>query len=290
MEKIPLPNKIEVITTDNPNRVLVVVEPCYEGYGTTLGNALRRVLLSSMPGAAVTAIKIKNVQHEFSAIPNVKEDVIELILNFKQLRMKIYSNEDIKMKIAVKGEKEVTAADIEHGPEVEIINPDLHIATLTDKKADLEIEITANIGRGYVPTEARDKEKLEIGTIAIDSIYTPLKNVGFKIENVRVGRMTNFERLTYDIETDGTITPKDAVTQSANILMEHLAMLTEEGLAAANRAKEEMLKRFEEEKKKEEEEKEKIVTEEKEAPPVEAVEEEKPKRKRGRPRKTEVTG
>lgn len=177
MEKIPLPSKIEVVDTDNPNRSLVVVEPCYEGYGTTLGNALRRVLLSSLPGAAVTAIRVKNVQHEFSAIPHVKEDIIELILNFKQLRMKIHTetNEEVKLTLKVTGEKKVKAGDIEHGSEVEIANPNLHIATLTDPDASLEIDILANKGRGYVATEAKDKEKLEIGLIAIDSIYTPVK-------------------------------------------------------------------------------------------------------------------
>ncbi|HEX9664376.1 MAG TPA: DNA-directed RNA polymerase subunit alpha [Patescibacteria group bacterium] len=293
MENIPLPNKIEVQPTDNLNRALVVVEPLFEGYGTTLGNALRRVLLSSLPGAAVTGLKIKGVEHEFSAIDNVKEDVIELILNFKQLRLKIFTDDEVRLKLKVSGQKKATAADIEHGSEVEIVNKDMHLATLTSAEADLEIEIFANKGRGYVPTEARDKELLEIGTIAIDSIYTPIVNVGYKVENVRVGQMTNFEKVIYDIETDGTMTPKDAVIQSADILLDHFAILTDEGIEAAKKAKEALIKKFEEEQKQ---------LEAREATAVEAVDaektvadssaeeeaEEKPKKKRGRPKKSET--
>ncbi len=221
MEKILLPNKIEILSGDKENESIIAIHPCHPGYGTTLGNALRRVLLSSLPGAAVTSFKIKGVNHEFSAIPNVLEDVVEISLNLKKLRLKVFSDEPVRLKLKANGEKKVTGKDIEKNSDVEIINQNLLIATLTDKSAELEIELIARQGRGYVPTEAREKESLEIGMIAIDSIYTPVKNVGFKIENVRIGQMTNYEKLILTIETDGTITSKDALSEANSILIEH---------------------------------------------------------------------
>ncbi len=191
--------------------------------GTTLGNALRRVLLSSLPGAAATAVKITGAQHEFSTIPNIKEDVLEIILNLKQLRLKVASDEPVRLTLKKTGEGKVKAKDIEAQAGVEIVNPDLHIATITDEGGELEMEIIASRGRGFVTTEERGKEK-EIGVIAIDSIFTPVKNVGYQVVDTRVGQITNFDKLIMTIETDGTITPKDAVEQAARMLLEHFEL------------------------------------------------------------------
>jgi DNA-directed RNA polymerase subunit alpha len=227
MENIPLPNKIEIKAGDKENESIISIQPCHPGYGTTIGNALRRVLLSSLPGAAVTSFKIKGVNHEFSAIPNVLEDVVEISLNLKKLRLKIFSEEPVRLKLRANGEKKVTAKDIEKNSDVEIINGDLLIATLTDKSADLEIELIVKQGRGYIPTESREKEDLETGMIAIDSIYTPVKNVGFKIENVRIGQITNYENLVLSVETDGTISPKEALAEANKLLIEHFNFIAE---------------------------------------------------------------
>jgi len=228
MENILLPKKVFFEKTDDKNVEKLVIEPCYPGYGTTIGNALRRVLLSSLSGGAVTAVKIKGIEHEFSSIENIKEDVVEIILNLKQLRCKAFSDEPVILKMKIKGEKEAKAADFEKNSAVEIVNPNLHIATLTDKSAELEMEIVVQKGRGYLPTEAREKEKPEIGMILIDAIYTPIRNVGMKIENVRVAQAVNYERLKLKIETDGTITPKEAVNQATKILVDHFNLIINE--------------------------------------------------------------
>lgn len=225
MEEILLPSKIEIVPGKDERNATLVVEPCWHGYGTTLGNALRRVMLSSLPGAAVTAVKIKGASHEFTAIPGVQEDILELTLNLKSLRMRLFTDEPVRLTLSVKGEKEVTAADIKAPSDVEIVNPDLHIATLTDKKAELELEIFVGKGRGYVPVEERAKEKPELGMIAIDAVYSPVREIGYKVENVRVGQITNFDKLVMSIETDGTITPKDAVDQSLRILLDHFQLM-----------------------------------------------------------------
>lgn len=224
MEEIQLPQKVEIIKSQG-NRATLVIEPCFPGYGLTLGNTLRRVLLSSLSGGAVTAVKIKGVDHEFSALPFVKEDVVDIILNLKQLRLKVHKKEPVKITLKVKGEKEVKGHDIKTGSDVEIANPDLHIATLTDKKAELEMEITVSQGRGYKPVEQREEEKREIGEIAVDAIFTPIKNVSYKIENIRVGEMTNFDKLNIDLETDGTVSPKEALEEAAKILVNHFSCL-----------------------------------------------------------------
>lgn len=224
MEKLLLPTKIEY-TEKGPNRGQFVIEPCYYGYGMTIGNSLRRVLLSSLPGAAVTAVKISGAEHEFSTIPHVKEDVVELILNFKKVALKVYSDEPVKLFLKVKGEKEVTAGDIEKNSDVEIVNPDLHLAYLTSGQANLEIEIIVNQGRGYVPTEQRSKEKLDLGMIAVDAIYTPVTNVGFKVSETRVGQITNYDSLRLDVETNGSLTPEQAFKQAVDILLDHFNLL-----------------------------------------------------------------
>lgn len=223
MEIIHLPTKIELVPGAQEHQATLVVEPCFQGYGTTLGNALRRVLLSSLPGAAVTAVKITGAQHEFGALPNVKEDVLEIILNLKQLRLRVHSDEPVRLTLKKTGEGKVKAKDIDANADVDIVNPDLHIATITEGSGELEMEIFAAKGRGFVTTEDRGKEK-EIGVIAIDAIYTPVKNVGYQVVDTRVGQITNFDKLLLNVETDGTITPKDAVEQAAKLLLEHLEL------------------------------------------------------------------
>lgn len=221
---IPLPSKI-YFETDEKYKSKAVIEPLYPGYGVTIGNALRRVLLSSLPGSAVVAVKYKEADHEFSTLPNVVEDVVDIALNLKKLRLKINSEEQIRLNLQAKGNKAVTAADIKPDSRVEIINPDLHIATLDGKTSELVMEIIVQNGRGYVPVEARENEKLEIGTIAIDAIFTPMRNVNFEVENVRVGQMTNFDKLTITMETDGTINGREALDIASQILVEHFALL-----------------------------------------------------------------
>lgn len=226
MEDILLPSKIEIVPGERDHESVLVMEPFFHGYGHTVGNALRRVLLSSLQGAAVIAVKIKGASHEFQAIPNVKEDVLEIILNLKQLRMKVFSDEPVKLILNAKGEKKVTGKDIEANSDVEIANPGLHIATLTDKAGELEMEITVAKGRGYVATEERGKERAELGTIAIDALYSPIRSVGYKVDDVRVGQVTNYDKLTLTIETDGTVKADEAIRQSAKILIDHFALLS----------------------------------------------------------------
>lgn len=230
MDAIPLPNQAKVADLGQ-NKYSVVLEPLYPGYGVTIGNAMRRVLLSSMPGAAVTAVKIKFVDHEFSTIPNVKEDVIQIILSLKQLRLRSFSAEPVKLNVKVKGEKVVTAADIKETDQVQIMNKDLHIATLDSKAAELDMELTVEQGRGYVPVESRENLKLEVGVIAIDSIFTPIKSVHFDVSNVRVGQLTNFDKLEIVMETDGTITGQEAVDIASHILVDHFTMMFTNTLA-----------------------------------------------------------
>jgi DNA-directed RNA polymerase subunit alpha len=215
MEAIPLPNQAKV-TDLGGNKYSLALEPLYPGYGVTIGNALRRVLLSSMPGAAVTAVKIKFADHEFSTIPNVKEDVIQIILNLKLLRLKSFSSEPVKVNIKVKGEKVVTAGDIKETDQVQVINKDLHIATLDNKNSELDMELTVEQGRGYQPVEARENLKLEVGVIAIDAIYTPVKSVHFDVSNVRVGQLTNYDKLEVVMETDGSLDRKSTRLNSSH--------------------------------------------------------------------------
>lgn len=227
MESILLPSKIRFSKGERLNEGVLTVEPCTQGYGTTIGNAMRRVLLSSLPGAAVTAVKIKGVEHEFSTISHVKEDALEIILNLKTLRMKLFSEEPVKLSLSVKGEKTVTAADFSKNADVEIINKDLVIATLTDKAASFELEVTIGPGRGYKTTEERIKEKLELGTIAIDALYSPVLNVSYKVVATRVGERTDYDKLVLNVETDGTLDPIDACKQAVDILLDHFQLLKE---------------------------------------------------------------
>lgn len=204
-----------------------VVEPLERGYGITLGNALRRILLSSLPGTAATTIKIAGVQHEFSTIPGVKEDVTEIVLNIKSLITKLEGSDNVKtVYIEAVGPCEVTAGDIKGDSEVEVLNPDLHIATL-DAGATLSMEITLSHGRGYVPADRNKPAQTIIGLLPVDSIYTPVYKVNYTVENTRVGNMTDFDKLTLEVWTDGTISPRDAVSLGAKILCDHFTLFTD---------------------------------------------------------------
>ncbi|WP_053217596.1 DNA-directed RNA polymerase subunit alpha [Virgibacillus senegalensis] len=227
--------KIETVeVSDDATFGKFVVEPLERGYGTTLGNSLRRILLSSLPGAAVTSIQIDGVLHEFSTIDGVVEDVTTIILNLKKLALKIYSDEEKTLEIDVQGEGKVTAADITYDSDVEVLNPDLHIATLGEN-AHLRMKIAAERGRGYRPAEANNHEDLPIGVIPVDSIFTPVERVTYQVENTRVGQITNFDKLTLDVWTDGSIRPEEAVSLGAKIYTEHLNIfvgLTDEAQSA----------------------------------------------------------
>lgn len=280
MEKIPLPSRIEFKKGDEDNQSILTVEPCFPGYSITLGNALRRVLLSSLPGAAITSFKVKGVDHEFSTLPDVKEDLVEIILNLKKLRFIVHTNQPVKIKLKANGEKKVTGKDIEPNSDVEVITKDYTIATLTSPKAELEMELTVKRGRGYETTEERskeDKEQMSVGEISIDSIFTPVHEVAFKTENVRVGQMTNYERLVLEITTDGTITPEQAFGSSLDIILDHFKLL--EGFGEKIDEPADEVEEVVEETGLEVEEKEETQDEE--------SDEEKPKKKRGRPKKEE---
>jgi len=222
MKDFQLPTKLEIEKdTASATYGKFIGEPFERGFGTTMGNALRRVLLSSLPGAAVTSVKIEGVFHEFSTIPGVTEDVTILILNIKGVRLRLYSEKAKAIRLKKKGPGEVTAGDLAVDSEVTILNPDLHIATL-DKNAVLDMELIVKPGRGYVPAERNKEEGLPIGVIPIDSIFSPIKRVNFNVESARVGRITDYDKLLLDVWTDGSITPQEAVTTAGSILRDHL--------------------------------------------------------------------
>lgn len=235
------------------------IEGLYTGYGVTLGNALRRVLLSSLPGAAITQFKIKSVSHEFSTLPGMVEDIVEIMLNLKRIRFRILSAEPQVLTLKFKGEGEVKASEIEASAQVEVITPEAHIATLTDKNAELDMELTVEKGLGYVPAEARKSEKLPIGVIALDAIFSPVTRVNFTVENMRVEERTDYNRLRISIETDGSITPSQALRKAARILQDHFTKL---GAIEATEPKP------------------------MEVPKAKEVKEAKEKKKRGRPKKS----
>ncbi len=225
MESIAKPNKINHQAGDKPNQGIVTIEPFYPGYGMTLGNSLRRVLLSSLPGAAVTGVKIKGAGHEFATIPHVKEDVLEIILNLKKLRLKVTGDEDQTLELDVTGKKEVKAKDIKKNSSVEIVNSDLTLANITDVGGNLNMEITVSPGRGYKSVEQKKSDKQDIGFIEMDAVFSPVISAGITIENVRVGKMTNWDKLILDITTDGSINPKEAFEESVKILVEQFNSL-----------------------------------------------------------------
>lgn len=212
--------------SENDTEGVFETEGLYTGYGLTIGNALRRVLLSSLPGAAISRFKIKGSQHQFTTIEGVIEDIVEIGLNLKKVRFQIHTDEPQVLTLKIKGEKEVTAADIETNSNVEVVTPDVHIATLTAKSAELDMEITVEKGLGYVPVEARKGEKLAIGEIAIDAVFSPVVNVNFSVENMRVGDRTDFNRLRLDVKTDGSISPSAALRKASNILQDHFSKIS----------------------------------------------------------------
>ena len=222
---LPETNLIQIKTMEKiGNNGIFVIEPLSPGYGLTLGNSLRRVLFSSLTGAAITSVKIDGTTHEFSTLPGVREDVIEIILNLKSLCFKFNSDEPVTLKLSVKGPKEVKVGDFEKNPACEIIDPNAYIASL-DKTGKLNLEVVVEKGRGYVPVEHKAEEKMPLGTIAVDSVFTPVKKVHYEVENTRVGEMTNFDKLTLEISTDGSIDPEIALKTASKILTEHLTLI-----------------------------------------------------------------
>jgi DNA-directed RNA polymerase subunit alpha len=226
---ITLPSKPKIIseeTTKDSEKGVYEIDGFYPGYGFTIGNSLRRIILSSLPGAAITSIKINGIEHEFSSIKGIKEDVVAIMLNIKRLRIKMLSAEPQILTVKAKGVKTVTAGDIEALGQVEIINPELVIATLTDKNSELNIEMTVEKGLGFVSRDMLGKNKVDIGTIILDANFTPIRKVSYEVENMRVGDRTDFNRLRILIETDGSITPKESLEKSINIMIEQLRAIT----------------------------------------------------------------
>jgi len=213
--------------SENERHGIFEIEGLYRGYGLTIGNALRRVLFSSLPGAAISQVKIGGASHEFSTIPHVIEDVVEICLNLKKIRFRIYTDEPQVLLLKVKGKKTVTAGDIETNAQVEVITPDTSIATLTHKNAELEMELTVEKGLGYVPVEVRKAVKLPVGVIALDIIFSPVVKANFSVENMRVGERTDYNRLKLEIETDSSITPSAALRKACNILQDHFAKISQ---------------------------------------------------------------
>jgi len=225
MENITLPKKVSFKEGSNLHEGIVTVEPLFPGYGMTLGNSLRRVLLSSLPGAAVIGVKVKGASHEFMTLPNIKEDVLEIVLNLKQLRFKIFTDEEVRLELKAKGKKVIVAGDITKDSQVEIVNKDLVIAQITDSSGSLDLEIIVKEGRGYKMIDGAKKENKELGYIEIDSIFTPVLLVSVNVNNTRVGKMTNWDKITLNIKTDGTISPEEAFNQTVKILVDQLKAL-----------------------------------------------------------------
>lgn len=223
---LPLPSKPKVIEKKD-NQAVFEIDSLYPGYGVTIGNSLRRILLSSLSGSAITQVKIKGAQHEFSTLPGVLEDVINILLNLKQLRFKSFSPDPQTATLKVRGEKEVKGSDLKLSSQVELVNKNTHIASLTNRNASLEIEVQIEKGLGYETAEKRKKEKTGIGVMLLDSIFSPIKKVSYRVENMRVGERTDFDRLRIELETDGTISPEDAFFQASEILVKHFSLFSE---------------------------------------------------------------
>jgi len=224
MFPLSLPPKL--VQKKDKNIAIFEIEALYPGYGVTIGNTLRRVLLSSLEGAAVTQVKIKGVQHELSTIPGVREDVMTIILNLKKLRFKVFTDEPQRATLLIKGEKRVKGSDFEFPPQVKVVNPNNHIVTLTSPRAQLDMEIQIEKGIGYESAEAR-KRKLSLGEIAIDAAFSPVQRVNFRVENMRVKERTDFDRLILEIETDGIISPEEALLEASGILINHFSLIKE---------------------------------------------------------------
>ncbi|MFN3188637.1 MAG: DNA-directed RNA polymerase subunit alpha [Candidatus Paceibacteria bacterium] len=218
---VTLPSKPRVVSEEQFQGVYEI-DGLFPGYGHTLGNSLRRIILASLPGATITHVKIEGVQHEFSTISGVKEDVITILLNLKRIRFQLHSDEPVKITLKKSGTGAVTAADISAPSQVSILNPEQHIADITQKGTAMEMELTIERGLGYVPREVHQKEKVEIGTIALDAVFTPIRRANYEVENMRVGDRTDYNRLRLNIETDGTITPREALERSIEIMIHQL--------------------------------------------------------------------
>lgn len=221
---IILPTKPRAVK-DEPTFGIFEIDNLYPGYGHTLGNSLRRIILSSLPGAAITSLSIDGVSHEFSVLDGLREDVITVILHLKQVRFKLHTEDPQEVTLSVKGAKAVTAKDIKSGSQVEVLNPDLYIAEVTDKNANINITMRVERGLGFVTKEQHQRGKVDIGTIAVDAIFTPVRRVAYDVENMRVGDNTNYNRLRISIETDGSITPREALNRSINIMIEQLSSM-----------------------------------------------------------------
>lgn len=244
------------IVSQGNNRTVFEISPLYTGYGTTIGNSLRRVLLSSMEGAAAVKIKIEGVPHEFTTIPGVLEDVVDIILNLKKVRFKLSGLDSAKVTLRAKGEKEIRAGDLNLPTGVEVVNPEQLVFTLSDKKTEVNMEIEVEKGIGYGPVEQRQKEKLSVGEIAVDAIFSPVRKVSFRVENIRVGERTDFNKLFMTVETDGSITPEEVMKKAVGILIEQFKTMSESSGLETQPTQE-----------------------------TKELTEEKPKKKRGRPRK-----
>ncbi|PIR68393.1 DNA-directed RNA polymerase subunit alpha [Candidatus Nomurabacteria bacterium CG10_big_fil_rev_8_21_14_0_10_35_16] len=223
--KIIMPSKPRVVLEEG-NKGVFEIDGLYPGYGHTLGNSLRRIILSSIPGASITSIKIDGISHEFSTIDGIKEDVIVMILNLKKVRFKMLTDEPQMVTLSIKGPKEVKASDIKVGGQVEVLNGDLHIAEVTGK-INLNIEMKIEKGLGFIAKEVIQKDKIDIGTIAVDAIFTPIRRVSYEVENMRVGDKTNHNRLRIAIETDGTLTPREALSESIIIMINQLKAIVD---------------------------------------------------------------
>jgi len=223
--KIIMPSKPRIVVEEG-NKGVFEIDGLYPGYGHTLGNSLRRIILSSLPGASVTSVKIDGVSHEFQTMDGIKEDVIVMILNIKKIRFRMLSDEPQTVTLSIKGPKEVTAADIKTGGQVEILNPELHIVEVTGK-INLNIEMKIEKGLGFISKEIFQKEKIDVGTIAVDAIFTPIRRVSYEVENMRVSDKTNYNRLRISIETDGTLSPREALSQSIEIMINQLKAIVD---------------------------------------------------------------
>lgn len=223
---ITLPLQPKIILEDG-NRAVFEIERLYPGYGQTIGNSIRRVMLSSLKGAAITSVKIEGVRHEFSTIEGVMEDVVDIILNLKQMRFRLHGEGPHTITLSVSGEKEVKGKDFKVPSQVEIVTPGLHIATITSKKISLQMEAVIESGFGYVPQETRTKEKVDVGTVALDAVFSPVQKVHYEVENMRVGDRTDFNKLRIDVTTDGSIHPREAFQQACNILIEQFQTIVE---------------------------------------------------------------
>ena len=228
--------KIKKVSEDE-NHGVFEVEGLFRGYGLTIGNALRRVLLSSLPGAAITRFTVKGAGHEFTTIPGMVEDVVELGLNLKQVKFAFYAEGPQELFLRFKGEGDVKAKDITDNAQVRVMNPDLHIATLSTKGAELDIVLTVEKGLGYVPVEAQKTERLSVGTIALDAVFSPVVNVNYSVENMRVGDRTDYNRVRVEVETDGTVSPSSALHKAANILIDHLKKVVDVEVVQAKEEK-----------------------------------------------------